>query len=194
MRNVFIWVGHPRAGSFNHALAEAYARGARESGADVRVQALSDMTFSTDFMGYDGQPAALEPDLKAWQDNLVWADHVVFITPYWWGGLPAQAKAVLDRALSPGFAFKYHKQGMGWDKLLTGRTGDIFITSDTPPFWDRWVYGQPGRKVLTRLVYKFVGIKPRVVKQIGRIQGSSDSKRQGWLQKVEAFGRRGALG
>ena len=193
-KNVFIWVAHPRRGSFNHALAEAYATGAKRGGAEVRVQAVSEMQYEAYSEGYEGKLAPLEPDLKAWQDNLLWADHVVFVTPYWWGNIPGQAKAVLDRALLPGFAFKYHEKGMGWDKLLVGRTGDILITSDTPPVWDRWVYGQPGRNALTRQVFKFVGIKPHQVKQIGRIQGSSDKKRGRWLKMADALGAKAALG
>ena len=193
-RKVFIWVAHPRGGSFNHALADAYAQGAREAGAEVRVQAVSDMRFENGFEGYTGQTSLLEPDLQAWQDNLVWADHVVFVTPYWWGAIPGQAKTVLDRALLPGFGFRYHKKGLGWDKLLVGRTGDIIITSDTPPLWDRWVYGRPARLALTRLVFEFVGIKPRHVRQFGRILGSTDKKRGGWLQKAKALGLKAAVG
>ncbi|WP_375549842.1 NAD(P)H-dependent oxidoreductase [Oceanicaulis alexandrii] len=193
-KKVFIWVAHPRLGSFNHALAQAYATGAEKGGASVRIQAVSEMQYEAFSEGYEGKPIPLEPDLKAWQDNLLWADHVVFVTPYWWGNIPGQAKAVLDRALLPGFAFKYHEKGMGWDKLLAGRTGDLLITSDTPPVWDRWVYGQPGRNALTRQVFKFVGIKPQQVKQIGRIQGSSDKKRARWLNMAEALGAKAALG
>lgn len=193
-KKVFIWVAHPRRGSFNHALAEAYAKGAHMADAEVRVQAVSEMEFETRSEGYKGTVLPLEPDLKAWQENLLWADHVVFVTPYWWGNIPGQAKAVLDRALLPGFAFKYHEKGMGWDKLLAGRTGDILITSDTPPAWDRWVYGQPGRNALTRQVFKFVGIKPLHVRQIGRIQGSSDKQRARWLNMAQELGIKVALG
>jgi hypothetical protein len=43
-------------------------------------------------------------------------------------------------------------------------------------------------------VFEFVGIKPRHVKQFGRIQGSSDVQRGQWLQKAEALGLKAAVG
>ena len=68
------------------------------------------MDFDPAFEGFENM-APLEPDLVAWQEAVAWADHVMIIHPYWWAAMPTKAKAVLDRALTPGFAFKYHKKG-----------------------------------------------------------------------------------
>ena len=100
-KKIFVWSAHPRAGSLSDALADAYAAGAEQDGAEVRQLNLSDMTFGTDFPGYTDTTPPLEPDLKAWQDNISWADHLFFVHPYWWGAMPSKAKAVLDRALLP---------------------------------------------------------------------------------------------
>lgn len=183
-KRIFIWVAHPKAGSLNAALAERYAKGARAKGAEVRIMHLSEMATVT---GYDAE-AALSPDVKAWQDNIRWADHVMIVHPYWWGAMPAQAKAVMDAGLHSGFAYKYHGRGMGWDKLLAGRTGDAIITSDTPPLLDTVLYRRPGRRVMRNQVMKFVGVKPKTVVQLGSVKLAKPEKIAGWLKRAEQMG------
>lgn len=192
-RRIFLWVAHPRQESLSTALAEAYGAGATGAGAEVRRQDLSEMHFSTAFEGYGPKRPPLEPDLVAWQENVQWADHIFIVHPYWWGAMPARAKSVLDRALTPGFGYKYHKTGLGWDKLLSGRTADVLITSDTPPLFDRLLYGMPGRNVMKNQVLGFCGIKCKTVRQIGPIKTAKPEKIDRWLKETKALGRTAAL-
>ncbi len=191
-KRIFIWVAHPKAQSLCEGLAEAYRRGAEQAGAEVRLQALSAMRFDMAFEGYgDGAPP-LEPDLLAWQQNIAWADHLLFIHPYWWGAMPAQAKAVLDRALISGFGFKYHARGVAWDKLLTDKTGDVMITSDTPPWLDTLLYAKPGRRVMTNQVLGFCGVKTKKAVQFGSVKTASLEKIRRWLTRAERMGKAAA--
>jgi len=193
MKKVFIWVANPKAGSLSSGLAQAYAAGARAKGADVRITELSDMVFEPRFEGYTGRGQDMAPDLLKWQQSVAWADHVLIVHPYWWGSMPTEAKAVLDMALTPGFGFKYHSKGMGWDKLLAGRTGDAIITSDTPPWLDTLLYRKPGRRVLRNQVLGFVGIKPRKIVQFGSVKLAGAAKIARWLGKAEAMGAKAAV-
>ncbi|WP_299374231.1 NAD(P)H-dependent oxidoreductase [uncultured Tateyamaria sp.] len=183
-KRIFIWVAHPKPGSLNAALAERYAIGARARGAEVRIMHLAEMQTETGYA--DG--ATLSPDVVAWQDNIRWAEHVMIVHPYWWGAMPAQAKAVMDAGLQSGFAYKYKARGVAWDKLLTGRTGDAIITSDTPPWIDTLLYRSPGRRVMRNQVMKFVGVKPRRVVQLGSVKLAKPEKLDRWLQQAEAMG------
>lgn len=63
----------------------------------------------------------LESDLLDSQKKILWADHIVWIYPVWWGSVPALLKGFLDRVLIPGFAFKKREGSVWWDKFLTGR-------------------------------------------------------------------------
>lgn len=191
-RKIFIWVAHPKPGSLCAALADAYARGAAGQGAEIRRMDLAEMAFDPHFEGYGPDAPALEPDLRSWQDNIAWADHLLIVHPYWWGAMPTLAKAVLDRALTSGFAYKYHGRGMGWDKLLSGRTADAFITSDTPPLLDSLLYRKPGRRVLRNQVLGFCGIKPRKILQFGSVKLAAPEKIAGWLGRAETLGRAAA--
>jgi len=191
-RKIFIWVGHPKPNTLCKAIGDAYQRGAERNGAQVRRMDLSDMSFDLSVDGYGDGSAPLDHDLVAWQENIAWADHVLFIHPYWWGAMPARAKAVLDRALTPGFGYKYRQKGMGWDKLLAGKTADGVITSDTPPLIDTLIYRQPARRVLKNQVLGFCGIKARKIIQFGSVKMASQKKIEGWIGKAETMGARAA--
>lgn len=191
-RKIFIWVAHPKLSSLCSALADAYEEGARNNGAQVRRMDLSEMEFSPDFTGYGPNAAPLEPDLLSWQENVAWADHIVILHPYWWGAMPTRAKAVLDRALTPGFAFKYHARGVKWDRLLTGRTADAIITSDTPPWLDTLLYLKPARRVLKKQVLGFCGIKSRYVRQFGSVKLATPAKITSWITKARVMGQSAA--
>lgn len=195
-RKVFIWVAHPRQTSLSAGLADAYEAGARANGAELRRLDLAEMTFDPGFTGYDDPyaktQAALEPDLRRWQEAIAWADHVMVVHPYWWGGMPAKAKAVIDRALQPGFGFKYRRGSVMWDKLLTGRTGDVIITSDTPPWLDTLLYRKPGRRVMTNQILGFCGIKVTHALQVGTVKLASEKKIARWLAKAEKLGKKAA--
>jgi len=192
-QKIFIWVAHPRATSFCSALADAYQVGAEDGGATIRRIDLHAMRFALDFEGYGKDMPALEPDLLSWQGAITWADHLLIVHPYWWGSMPAQAKAVLDRALIPGFGFRYHKRGVFWDKLLTGRTADAIITSDTPPWYDTLVYRKPGRRVLRNQVLGFCGIKMLKLVQFGTVKTADEAKRARWIARAREMGRSAAL-
>lgn len=191
-RKIFIWVAHPKQDSLCAALADAYQTGAKGQGAEIRRMDLCEMRFDPHFEGYGPDAPPLEPDLLQWQDNLNWADHILIVHPYWWGAMPTAAKAVLDRALTSGFAYKYHRRGMGWDKLLTGRTADAFITSDTPPLLDTLLYRKPGRRVLRNQVLGFCGIKTRKILQFGSVKLADARKKARWIARAETLGRKAA--
>lgn len=188
-RKIFIWVAHPAASSLSSGIADAYQAGAESAGATIRRMDLHDMQFDPHFEGYGHPAPVLEPDLLAWQKNISWADHLMIVHPYWWGAMPARAKALLDRALTSGFAFRYHEQGMGWDKLLTGRTADAIITSDTPPWLDTLLYRKPGRRVLKNQVLGFCGIRMRKLVQLGTVKTADEARRTRWIVRARRMGR-----
>ncbi|MEO1101149.1 MAG: NAD(P)H-dependent oxidoreductase [Pseudomonadota bacterium] len=191
-KRVFIWVAHPKASSLCSGIADAYEAGVAKAGGESRRMDLHDMEFATDFEGYDETPPPLEPDLLQWQENIGWADHVLIVHPYWWGAMPTRAKAVIDRGLTPGFGFNYHTKGVAWDKLLTGKTADTIITSDTPPLLDTFIYGWPARRVMKNQVLGFCGIKSRNVVQLGSVKLASADKIKGWIARAQHMGARAA--
>ena len=165
-------------------MADSYTRGAISEGAEVRRMNLSEMRFDPDLTeGYHSRKT-LEPCLETWRENLTWCNHTCWAYPYWWGGMPAKMKGVIDRSFLPGFAMQYHENDPWWDKLLTGRSADVMITSDSPAWFDQIMYGRPGKKQVENLILKFSGIKPVRTLQVGTVKTASEGKIADWLRKA----------
>ena len=189
-KRILMILGTPKNASLCHALGEAYAQGARREGHVVRQLKLGELSFDPVLHdGYD-QGQHLEPDLLEAQRQIHWAEHLVFIYPVWWGGLPALLKGFFDRVFLPGFAFKYRGRSQLWDKLLSGRTADLLVTLDTPPWYFRWIYGAPAHRQMIRTILGFSGIKTRRLAEFAPVRPSSEAQRQDWLRRAEELGVR----
>ncbi len=164
---------------------EHYRKGALSSGAEIR-RSFSETLISNFREGYRGSQE-LEPDLQKAQEAIKWAEHIVIIYPNWWSTFPALMKGFIDRTFLPGFAFKYRKGSLLWDKYLTGRSARLIITMDTPPWYYWLVYRRPGHNAMKRGILEFCGIRPVRITTIGSLKVSSEARRQHWLRKVETW-------
>jgi putative NADPH-quinone reductase len=183
-KKILIINGHPNKESFNFRLAEAYKKGANEVGADIKQIIIADLQFNPNLSaGYQSRTALEQDLLDAW-DKVLWADHIVWVHPVWWGGLPAIMKGFIDRLFLPGMAFKYRENSVWWDKLLIGKTAHIITTMDQPGWYYRLVYGRPSINQLKKSTLEFCGVKPVKVTTIGIIKTSDEKKRKQWLDQV----------
>lgn len=190
VKKIVIINGHPNKESLNFGLAEAYKKGALESNAKVKEIQISTLKFNPNLaFGYQKR-TELEPDLVDAWEKIKWADHLVWIHPVWWGGLPAIMKGFIDRLFLPGFAFQYRENSLFWDKLLIEKTAHIITTLDQPGWYYRLVYGRPSVNQLKKATLKFCGIKPVKVSYIGIIKNSNEKQRENWISAVEKMGRK----
>ncbi len=189
MKNILIINGHPAPDSYNHALAQAYKKGALEAGANIQEIEIGALDFEPNLKFGYSKRMELEPDLKDAKSKIEQADHLVWVHPVWWGGFPAILKGFIDRVFLPGFAFKYREDSPWWDKYLTGKTARIITTMDQPGWFYRLYYGSPSIKSLKKAVLKFCGIKPVKVNYIGSIKASDEKQREKWLQKIYRLGK-----
>ncbi|SDT26709.1 Putative NADPH-quinone reductase (modulator of drug activity B) [Pseudomonas asplenii] len=189
-KRVLVILGHPSAESFCGALAERYAETARNAGHEVRVLRLGTLDFDPVLHEGYRQVQPLEADLLQAQTDITWAEHMAWVYPIWWGGIPALMKGFFDRTFLPGFAFRY-RQGKAFpDQLLKGRTADLLVTMDTPPWYFKWVYRMPGLHQVRKTTLQFCGIRPMKTLMFGPLLGSSDLQRNTWLRQTEAIARR----
>ncbi len=194
-RKILIFNGHPGQTSLNKTLADAYRVAAQEAGHEVRFHDLSDMQFDMDYgLGGYQNAKALEPDLEALLSDLEWAEHVVLTTPLWWGAIPAKLKGAFDRALLPGRAFDTRNTSMLGipAPLLKGKTARVLMTSDTPSVLLRLVYGNAIKKILSRQILGFVGIRPVRYTTFAPASHPLDSKVQQWRETSAALAARAA--
>lgn len=190
MKKILIINGHPNAESFNFAIADSYQKGAITSGAQVETITIANLNFSPNLnFGYQKR-TELEPDLLGSWEKIQKADHLVWIHPVWWGGLPAITKGFIDRLFLPGMAFQYRENSVWWDKLLKGKTAHIITTLDQPGWYYRFFYARPSVNQLKKSTLEFCGVKPVKVSYIGIIKGSDETQRKKWLDKVYDLGLR----
>lgn len=189
-KKILIINGHPNKNAFNNGIAIAYKTGAENTGAEVKEIVIGDLQFNPNLQfGYQKR-IELEPDLiEAWE-KIKWAEHLVWVHPVWWGGLPAVTKGFIDRLFLPGFAFQYKENSVWWDKLLKGKTARIITTLDQPSWYYWLVYGRPSVNQLKKSTLEFCGIKPVKVSYIGVVKIATPEIRNKWIEKVVALGRK----
>lgn len=191
MKKILVICGHPSPTSLNHELTLSYLKGANESGFAVKELFISDLVFNPNLaFGYE-KKTELEPDLQKAQEYISWADHLVFVHPVWWGGIPALFKGFLDRILLPGFAFKYKENSVWWDKLLKGKTARIITTLDQPSWYYWLMYGKPSVNQLKKSTLEFCGIKPVKVTYIGIVKNAKQEQINTWITQVKTMGTKG---
>lgn len=187
-KKILIINGHPNKDSFNFGIAEAYKTGAESSNAEIKEIIISELNFNPNLQyGYQKR-TELEPDLIESWEKIKWADHLVWIHPVWWGGLPAIMKGFIDRLFLPKFAFQYRENSIFWDKLLKGKTAHIITTLDQPSWYYKLIYGEPSTKQLKKATLEFCGVKPVKVTYIGIIKTSKQEQREKWLEKIKKLG------
>lgn len=189
-QRILVILGHPSAGSLCAGLAQSYIDGARAAGAEARLLALGQLAFDPRLhAGYQSEQA-LEPDLRAAQAQIAWAEHLVWVYPTWWGAMPALLKGFIDRVFLPGFAFQYRQGSSLWDRLLAGRSAELLVTMDSPPWYYRWVQHMPGHHQMKKAILEFSGIRPVRVHGFGPVRGADSARRARWLDRARALGLR----
>lgn len=192
MRQITIIQGHPdpARNRLLHAMADAYAEGARGAGHQVRQVEIAALDFPWLRRQEDFETGETPAGLLEAQEAIRWAEHLVILYPLWLGGMPALLKAFLEQVLRPGFAFDYLPKGKV-AMHLRGRSARVVVTMGMPALAYRWFFMAHSLKSLTRNILKFCGIKPVAWSLYGMVGGQSDEVRQGWLEEMRALGRAG---
>jgi len=189
---VLLIQGHPdpAGGHLCHALAQAYAEGAREGGHEVRTLDVAQLDFPLLRSQHAWAHEPLPPALLPAQEAIRWADHMVLFFPLWLGGMPALLKGFLEQIAREGFAFaKDAKSPMG-AKLLRGRSARLVVTMGMPAVVYRFYFRAHSVKALERNILGFVGIAPIEETLIGLVEGMDDQGRAKWFDKLRELGRR----
>lgn len=189
MRKILVIDAHPNEDSLCFSLAESYIKGAKQKGYEVKKLRLADLQFNPNLhYGYQKR-TDLESDLLDTLELLRWADHLVWIHPVWWSGLPAVAKGFIDRLFLPGLTYETIPNSIRIKGLLSSRTAEIIATLDQPTWYYRWFSKAPSEYQLKQSL-KLCGIKTTKVKYIGIVKDSTEAQRKKWLQEIEKMGRK----
>jgi putative NADPH-quinone reductase len=188
-RSILILNGHPDVTSKGlcHALAEAYAEGARGAGRKVERLDVAALDFGFLHSQSEFEKGKAPPAIAAAQKQIEQADHLVVIFPLWLGDIPAVLKAFFEQTLRPGFAFTYRPNGFPI-MHLKGRSARVVVTMGMPAPVYRWYFGAHGLKNLKRNILGFVGFAPVRDTIVGSVGTAGENKMRRRLDEVRALG------
>lgn len=189
MARICVIQGHPSRSDTHlcHALAAAYADGARAAGHEVRVVSVAALDFPLLREREDWEHGTPVADIAAAQQDVAWAEHLCIVYPLWLGALPALLKGFFEQLLRPGFAFTGHA-GAGMQQCLRGRSARIVVTMGMPGIVYAWWYRAHTLRAFERNVLRFVGISPCRHSLVGMVEGMSEHAREGHLANMRALG------
>ncbi|TAI52161.1 NAD(P)H-dependent oxidoreductase [Bacillus paralicheniformis] len=123
-----------------------------------------------------------DPETAEYRRSVKNADHLIFIYPLWWGGMPAMMKGFIDRVFAAGEAYTY--QGKLPKGLLKARTATVYYTADAPSWYLRFWRRDADWVTVKDVMLKFCGV--RRVKRLlfAGVKDSSEEKRTQWLDRV----------
>ena len=184
--------GHPdpAGGHLCHALAQAYADGAREARHELRTIDIARLDFPLLRSQHEWTHEPLPPTLAPAQEAIRWAKHLVFVFPLWMGAMPALLKGFLEQVARPGFALAREAKNPMGAKLLKGRSARLVVTMGMPALVYRYYFRAHSIKALERSILGFVGIAPIEETLIGMVDAMDDKARARWFDKLRELGRR----
>ncbi len=190
MTKILVLDGHPYAESYCAALAKEYYDGARVGEHNVIITHLRDLNFDPILKYGYTKPTELENDLKKQQELIKQCEHLVVITPVWWGSTPALLKGYFDRLFLPGFAFKYNSNG-SWERLLKGKSARVIYTEGHNETYVKLYLRSSFWRSINTAILNFSGFSPVHRTVFEKVPTSTPEQRQKWLKKVFQLGYMG---
>lgn len=181
--------GHPHGSKEHlcHAIADAYAKGARGAGAKLRRIDLAalDIPYLRDSADFATPPpkAILEC-----QEAMRAADHLVVIYPLWLGSMPALVKSFFEQLSRNEFAIAASEKG-GWPrKMLKGKSARVIVTMGMPSAAYKVFFGAHGVKSFESAILGMSGFKPIRETLIGGAGEIDDKRAKALFARMEALG------
>lgn len=162
MKNTLIIYAHPYDKSFNHGILERVCQILRERGTPYQqidlYQEGFDPRYSPAELALFSKGETTDPLVTAYQQKLMAADRWIFISPIWWGDLPAILKGFIDKVMKVHFAYRSTPTGLAG--LLTHvRNATVLTTSASPTQYLQEACGDALQKVFVDTTLKQLGVQ-----------------------------------
>lgn len=190
-KHILILQGHPdpAGGHLCHALAQAYADGARDAGHSVETIDIAQLDFPLLRSKAAWETGTLPSVLGPAQQAIRQAQHLVLFFPLWMGDMPALVKGFLEQVARPGFAFRKSDDEPFAAKGLAGRSARLVVTMGMPALVYRFFFRAHSVKSLERNVLGFVGFAPVHETLVGLVDKLSPADVATWQAKLRKLGR-----
>lgn len=186
---ISVILGHPRRGSFNHAIAERAMQTLDKNGHEAMYHDLYEERFDP-ILPSDEIPmeSRIDAPLKKYCDEIALSEGIIIVHPNWWGQPPAILKGWIDRVLRPGVAYAFAEGDSGEGipiGLLRAQAALVFNTSNTPEKREMAVFGDPLEAIWKRCIFDLCGVKNFKRRNYGVIVTSTLQQRTMWLRDVQ---------
>jgi putative NADPH-quinone reductase len=187
---ISVILGHPQAGSFNHAVARCAVDQLRANGHqtdfhDLYAEGFDPILPAAEIA--DGAP--LPAEIAAHCEEISAADGIVIVHPNWWGQPPAVLKGWVDRVVRPGVAYRFREGDDGEGipvGLLKAKAALVFNTANTPPEREAAVFGDPLERLWKDCIFGLCGVSQVHRETFTVVVTSSVDQRKQWLGRVAA--------
>lgn len=189
--NISMILGHPKKGSFCHAIAETVLNTVKENRHEVIFHDLYAENFDPVLTHTElPKDAVIAASIKKHCNELAAADGIVVIHPNWWGQPPAILKGWVDRVIRPGVAYEFlpGDGGEGIPRgLLKAKAAIVFNTSNTGQEREQNVFGDPLETLWKNCIFGLCGVKNVQRRTFSIIVTSTEEMRKQWLKQARAM-------
>ncbi|MCD7971847.1 MAG: NAD(P)H-dependent oxidoreductase [Candidatus Azobacteroides sp.] len=184
--NVSVILGHPYAGSFNHAIAAKVVETLERNRHHVYFHDLYQEGFNPVIPAEELISDYSEDELvKLHCKEIKETEGIIIIHPNWWGQPPAILKGWVDRVFRQEIAYTFPEGDNGGGLpigLLKAKVALIFNTSNTPEERENTVFGDPLENIWKACVFGFCNIHTYERKMYRVIADSTYEERVKWLE------------
>lgn len=133
MAKLLLTLAHPNPESLNGATAKSIQEALEKDGHTVRLNDLyrTDLDPILGFTDFEKWGDGKVPDaVKPFQEDIAWADGLLFVFPTWWNDRPAYLQGYFDRVYTKGFAWDFDENGLVGK--LKGKRAFLAVTQGSP--------------------------------------------------------------
>ncbi|MBP2002005.1 NAD(P)H dehydrogenase (quinone) [Paenibacillus shirakamiensis] len=188
--NVLVIYTHPNHQSLSYAFLKQVLEGSKKNNniADIQLLDLYKEQFDP-LLVFDEtkrrRDMHKDPALDKYRQQLLWADHIVFIYPIWWGRPPAMLLGYIDQMFAAGFAYRDtggHLPG----GLLQGKSVVCISSMKGPTFYPLLWLNNAHKVLMRRALFSYVGIKKVKFFEFGNME-SPKGQHQKKLGRVHRY-------
>ncbi len=182
---IFLIICKAKEHSEKEVYVQTYIEEAKKCGHEIRTVNVYDLNVDYLRAKGDEYDVSLTDELKEAQDNVVWADQLVFVYPIWCLSVPPILLTFICKVFSEGVAVEMSERGP--KPLMKDKTAVIMHSCSMPYFYLKYFCSDILMKWWKIVLTKWFGLK--IIKRFDfdLIDSVSEKRKQKWIKEVKKF-------